>query len=125
MDAYLILGVAGRTRERDRVAHVREPGRVRDRALEAEPEAGVRHGAVAAQVAIPGEALLVDADLRHARVEAIEPLLALAAADDLADARREHVHRGDGPAVVVHAHVERLDALRIVHHDDRLLRVLL
>jgi hypothetical protein len=54
--------------------------------------------------------------LRHARVEAVEALLALAAADDLADAGREHVHRGDGAAVVVHAHVEGLDLLGVVHH---------
>ena len=63
--------------------------------------------------------------LRHARVEHVEPLLALAAADDLADARRQHVHRRDRLAVVVHAHVERLDVLRVVHDDHRLLRVLL
>jgi hypothetical protein len=31
----------------------------------------------------------------------VEALLALAAADDLADAGREHVHRGDRLAVVV------------------------
>jgi hypothetical protein len=31
----------------------------------------------------------------------VEALLALAAADDLADAGRQHVHRGDGLAVVV------------------------
>jgi hypothetical protein len=30
------------------------------------------------------------------RVEDVEALLALAAADDLADAGRQHVHRGDG-----------------------------
>ncbi len=29
----------------------------------------------------------------------------------------------DRPAVVVHPHVERLDVLRVVHHDDRLLCV--
>jgi hypothetical protein len=34
------------------------------------------------------------------RVEHLEPLLALAAADDLADLRREHVPRRDCPAVV-------------------------
>jgi hypothetical protein len=37
----------------------------------------------------------VDLQLVHARVEHVEALLALAAADDLADAGREHVHRRD------------------------------
>jgi hypothetical protein len=37
------------------------------------------------------------------------------AADDLADARRQHVHRRHGLLVVVEPHVERLDLLGIVH----------
>jgi hypothetical protein len=32
-------------------------------------------------------------------------------------------HRRDRPAVVVHPHVKGFDGLRVVHHDDRLLRV--
>jgi hypothetical protein len=52
--------------------------------------------------------LLVDAAVRHAPVQHLEPLLALAAADDLADPWCEHVHRRDPPAVVVQPHVERL-----------------
>ncbi len=61
----------------------------------------------------------------HPRVEHVEALLALAAADDLADPRRQHVHRRDGPAVVVDAHVERLDLLRVVHQHHRAGGVLL
>src|SRR5687768_9952205 len=115
-----VSGVAGRARKWDRVAHVGKPRGVGYGALEAEAEAGVRHGAVAAQIAIPTEAFLVDADLVHALVQAREALLPLAAADDLADAGGEHVHRRDGLSVVVLAHVESLDRLRIVHDDDRL-----
>jgi hypothetical protein len=37
-----------------------------------------------------------DAVFGHGTVQHREPLLALAAADDLADPRCEHVHRGDG-----------------------------
>ena len=85
----------------------------------------MRHGAVTAEIAIPFVVLARIMQRRHARIEHIEPLLALAAADDLADAGREHVHRGDGAAVVVDAHVERLDVLGVVHHDHRLLDVLL
>src|SRR6266849_538235 len=122
--ACLIPRVSRRSRKRDRVADVGEAGRVGDRALEAEAEAGVGDGAVATEIAVPGVVLLVDAALGHARIEHFEPLLALAAADDLADPRRQDVHRRDGPAVSVYPHVERLDVLWVVHHDDRLLGVL-
>jgi hypothetical protein len=62
-----------RPRKRDRVAHVGKTGDAGKRAFEA--EAGVRHGAVAAQVAVPGVVLLVDAAFHHARVQDVEPLL--------------------------------------------------
>jgi hypothetical protein len=70
--------------------------------LEAEAEAGVGDRAVAAQIAIPGVVFLVDAALGYAAVQYFEPLLALAAAKDLADPRRQYVHRRDRAAVVVH-----------------------
>src|SRR5467141_3837407 len=89
-----------RPRKRDSVAHVGEAGDVGERALEPQAEAGVGHGAVAAEIAVPGVVLPVDVALRHAGVEHIETLLALAAADDLADARRQHVHRRHRAAVV-------------------------
>ena len=60
----------------------------------------------------------IDVELRHAAIEVIETFFALRSADDFADAGRQHVHRRDGFAVVVQAHVERLDLLRIIHHDD-------
>ena len=53
-----------------------------------EAEPGMRHRAVAPQIAVPGVVLLVDAALGHGAVQDIEPLLALAAADDLADLLR-------------------------------------
>ena len=55
--------------------------------------------------------------------EHIEPFLALAAADDLADAGNQHVHRGDGAAVVVEAHVERFDLLGVVEDGDGFLEM--
>jgi len=45
----------------------------------------MRHGAVAAQIAVPGVVFPVDAALGHIAVQHREPLLALAAADDLVD----------------------------------------
>src|SRR5271163_4599800 len=80
--------VAGRPREGDGVADVGEAGDVGEGALEAEAEAGVRYCAVAAQIAVPGVVVAVDAAL----VQHLETLLALAAADDLADPLRQHVY---------------------------------
>ena len=74
---------------------------VRDRSLEPETESRVRHRAVPAQVAIPAVMRRIEVGFGHPRIEHVEPLLALAAADDLADARREHVHRRNRSAVVV------------------------
>jgi hypothetical protein len=59
----------------------------------------VRHGAVAAQVAIPPVRRLVELQLVELLVE---PLLALRAADDLAETTdradcREEEHPGSGP----------------------------
>src|SRR5437016_3069734 len=59
--------VAGGARKGDRVAHIGEPGRIGDGALKAEPEPGMRHRAVASEIAVPAVMLLVDAALRHAR----------------------------------------------------------
>ena len=57
--------------------------------------------------------------------ENVEAFFALAAADDLADAGDEHVHGPHGFAVVVDAHVERLQRARIIVQDDGVLEVLL
>src|SRR5690606_37844320 len=104
-------GQAGRARVGDGVADVGQAADVDDQALEAQAKAGMRHGAVAAEVAVPAVLGRVQAELGHAPVEHVQALLALAAADDLADARSQHVHGGDGLAVVVQAHVEGLDLL--------------
>src|SRR5688500_1689905 len=82
--------------ERDHVANVLDTRRVDDRALEAETEARVWHRAVATEIAIPPVVGRVQAHLADAPVEHVEALFALRAADDLADARRENVHRSDG-----------------------------
>ena len=50
----------------------------------------------------------------------LQALLALAAADELADLGYQHVHGGHGAPVVVLAHVEGLDGARVVEHDHRL-----
>jgi hypothetical protein len=66
--------IARRSREGDCVAHVGEAGDVGQGALETEAEAGMRHRAVAAQIAVPGLVFPVDAALGHAAVQYFEPL---------------------------------------------------
>src|SRR5947208_3207123 len=95
-----------RARERDYVSNVLHSRGVLNRPLEAEPEARMRDAAVAAEVAVPPVGFLIQAGLVEALVEKVEAILALRAADDLANTRSEDVHGGDGLAVVVKAHVE-------------------
>src|SRR5512144_3124541 len=98
---FLKIRRARYARIRNRIADIRQPADIDDEALEAQAEARVRHRAVAAEVAIPLVVRGIELELPHARIEHVEALLALRAADDLADARREYIHRGDGLAVVV------------------------
>ena len=58
-------------------------------------------------------------------VEHVQTLLALAAAAQLAHAGHQQIGRGHGLAVVVRAHIERLDLLGIVGHEHRLAKDLL
>ena len=81
--------------------------------------------AVAAQVEIPPVVLFLQPQLVHARLEHVETLLSLAAADDLADAGDKTVRRRDGLSVVVEAHVKGLDLARIVRDEDGLFEDLL
>src|SRR5262245_51256982 len=74
-----------RAREGNGVADVGEAGGVGEGTLKTKAEAGVRHRAVAPEVAVPGVVLTVDGAFGHARIQYVEPLFALAAADDLAD----------------------------------------
>ena len=88
-----------------------QPGDPRERALDADPEAGVRHAAVAAQVLVPLEGLLRQALLLDAARQQLERGHALAAADDLAVALRGQAVAGEAEPGVrgVGLHVEGLD----------------
>ena len=79
----------------------------------------MRHRAVAAQVEIPPVSLWVESLFFHSRFEHVEPLFALAAADDLAYAGHQHIHRAHGLSVVVDAHVKRFDGPRVIEEDHR------
>ena len=103
------------------VADVADARQVHHHALEAQAEARVTAAAVAPQVAVPPVVLRLHAQLPNAALQQLQTFLALAAADDLADAGDKAVRRGHGLAVVVQAHVERLDLLGIVGDEHRLL----
>jgi len=61
-----ISGISGRSRKRNRVAHIGEARDVSDGALEAKAKARVRHRTVAAQISVPAVVLFIYATLRHA-----------------------------------------------------------
>ena len=82
-------------------------------------------GTVAAQVKVVLVLLGIHTQVLDAGLEQIQALLALGAADNLADAGNQAVGGGDGLAVLVHAHVERLDLGRVVGYEGRALKVLL
>ena len=117
---FAVVRIAG---EGNHVADVLHAGHEEDQTLEAEAETAVWHGAELAGVEIPVHAF--EALVGHALLEFVVAFLTLAAADDLADLREEHVHGAHCLAVVVQLHVERLDFLRIVGQDHWLLEVLL
>ena len=78
-------------------------------------------GAVLAQVAVPPVVLRVHAQLLDAGLQHLQPLLALGAADELADAGDQAVGGGHRLAVVVLAHIEGLDLLGVVGDEHRAL----
>merc|ERR1711879_476878 len=108
------LRMAGVPRVGDDVPNVLHARGQHDEALEAEAEAAVRHGPELAKIAVPPVVLHIEAHLADAPVEHIQALLALGAADDFADGGGKHVHRCNGFLVIVEAHVEGLDVLRVV-----------
>ena len=121
----LEVGVAHGARVRQDVADVAHTGQIHDQALEAQTVAGVLAGTVAAQVKVVLVLLGIHAQVLDAGFEQIQALLALGAADNLADTGNQTVGGGDGLAVLVHAHVERLDLGRVVGYEGRALKVLL
>ena len=120
-DSLLIFSVANCTGIRNYVTDVRYTGEVHNDTLKAKTEAGVLCAAVLAEVHIPPVILFLKAKLLHACGENLESFLTLRAADDLADAGNEKVHCGNGLAVVVLAHIERLDLLGVIDKEDGLL----
>ena len=69
--------------------------------------------------------LRVEILFAHALIQNVQAFLPLAAANNLAHARHEHVHGPHGLPVIVEAHVKRLQRPRVVVQDDRTLEMLL
>ena len=123
----------GCAREGYHVAYVLHAGDEQYESLEAETEAGVRARTVLARVEIPCHVLHWDVAFLYLVHQFVVALLAHRAADNLANLREQHVgalHRlaalaSEARLLVVYLHVERLDGLRVVGHDDRPLEVLL
>src|SRR5690625_1512268 len=74
--------VARRARVGNHIANIAQPRHVAEQALKAQPETGMRHGAIAAQVHVPAIGGFVQPVLGHALAQHIKPLLALRAAKD-------------------------------------------
>ena len=110
--------------ERDHIPDIVDAGDEHQQTLEAQPESGMRDGAVFPQIRIPAVGLGIDVVVLEIFQKHIVTLLPLRAADDLADARHEQIHRGDGFAVLVEAHVEGFDLLGVVENGGGLLEIL-
>ncbi len=94
--ARLRIDLVQHAREGDRLADMGQLADPGHHALDAHAEAGMGHGAVAAQVEIPGEGLARQLVLGQALLEQRQVVDALAAADDLAVALRARAGRRRG-----------------------------
>src|SRR5215510_10916958 len=83
----LEVRISGRARERDDVADIFEAGEIHHHSFQSQTEAGVGDGAVPTQVEIPPIRLFIQAAVTEPLQKHIVAILALAAADDLADPR--------------------------------------
>ena len=129
----LEFGVLWRAGEGDDIADVLHAGDEEDEALETESETTVGAASVFAGVEVPPHVLHGDMALLNLAHELVVALLADRTADDLADLWEKHVGALYGlfhllavenGFLGIDLHVEGLDALGVVGHDDGLLEVL-
>ena len=119
--------------ERNHVADVLHTCDEEDETLETESETTVRTCSVLTCVEIPPHILHRDMALIDFCRQLLKTLLTYGTADNLADLREENVGALNGLAalaaesrlLIVYLHIECLDSLRIVCHDNRLLEVFL
>ena len=77
------------------------------------------HGTEPPQIHVPPITVRFQILLFHAALQDIQPLLALAATDDLAYLRHQYVHGSNGFVIVINAHIEWFNRAGIVRHDYR------
>src|SRR5215475_67470 len=108
-------------RKGDDLANVLGAANPGDRAFEAEPEAGMRHAAVAAQIEIPLKRVFWKIVLAEALDEQIVIMNALAAADDFAITfGRQHVEsKGQLGPLWVRLHVESFEGCGVAMNNHR------
>ena len=110
----------GCSREGQHVADVGNSSEVHHKALKSKAKARMFCTAILAQIQIPPIIFLFQLEVLHPLLEDLQALLTLASADDLSDAGYQQVHSGDRFAIVIQAHIERLDLLRVIGHKYRL-----
>src|SRR5581483_1496598 len=112
--------MAREARERDGVADVFNSCCELHKALKSCAKAGMGNGAVFSELEIPPVVFRLKTKVDDFFLEALEALFALASADDFANFWNENIHRSNGLAVVVIAHVEGFDLCGVVSEDDGL-----
>ena len=113
-----------RAREGNHVADILHTGYEKHQAFEAETETGVRTRAVFADIEVPPNVFVRNSHFLGASHECIVVFFTNRTTDDFTDLREEHIGALHRFAVFVGLHVERLDFLRVINHDHRLLEVL-
>src|SRR5574344_730311 len=119
----LEFGVFGSTGEGNDVADVLHTGHKEQQAFKTQAETGVWASAIATGVEVPQHIFHGDVEFLDACHEFFVVLFTHGAADDFANLREKHVGALHRFAVGVLLHVESLDFLGVVNHNDRFLEV--
>ena len=119
----LEVAIVGSTGEGDDVADVLHACDEENETFEAESKTTVRATAEAARVKIPVHLLGFDTEAPHAFYKFVIVGLTDGAADDFANLWKEDISALHSFSIFIEFHVECLDFLGIVSHDDRLLEV--
>src|SRR5262249_25363621 len=113
------FGTAGRARERNHVANVRNASDEHQHAFEAQAEAGVWHSSIATQIEVPFVIGRIHVVTPHVVLQHFQSLFTLAAADDFADAWHQQIYGRYGSAIIVRTHVKGFDLLWEIKNRDR------
>ena len=113
------------TWERNDVADVLHTRHEEDKTLETEAETSVRARTEATGIEVPPHILHWDVASLNLVEQLIVALLTNRTTDDLTDLRKEDIGTLHGLAILIDLHIEGLDILRIIGHDNGFLEVLL